>query len=140
MTEINKYPWCRHGIDKSGYCAECKVASLITTIESQKEEIEKLRTKLEAKLVFVNNGNEDQRWYQQEQQTAQIESLQKENEQLRHRDRVVSLTNETLGRYVREGKEEIDRLKEKLKHSKLTPMEKMSEAMETISHIQEGDK
>jgi prefoldin subunit 5 len=42
---------------------------------------------------------------------ATIESLQKENARLRHRDRVVSLTNETLGRYVREGKEEIEKWK-----------------------------
>lgn len=41
MTETTEYPWCRHGINKSGYCAECKVASLITTIESlQKEDAE----------------------------------------------------------------------------------------------------
>jgi hypothetical protein len=43
MTEITELPWCRHGINKSGYCADCKVSSLITTIESQKEEIEKWR-------------------------------------------------------------------------------------------------
>lgn len=44
---------------------------------------------------------------------ATVESLQKENEQLRHRDRVVSLTNETLARYVNEGKEEISSLNER---------------------------
>jgi hypothetical protein len=51
-------------------------------IESQKEEIEKLQTRLNAKFVFINNGNEDQRWYQQEQQIAQIESLQKQVKEL----------------------------------------------------------
>lgn len=45
---------------------------------------------------------------------GQLESLQKENERLRHRDRVVSLTNETLGRYVREGKEQIKSQKEEI--------------------------
>lgn len=54
------------------------------TIASQKEEIEKLRSTLEAKLVFINNGNETQRWYQQELRENQIESLQKENVALKN--------------------------------------------------------
>jgi hypothetical protein len=40
-----------------------------------------------------------------------VRGLIGEVERLEHRDRVVSLTNETLGRYVREGKEEISSLK-----------------------------
>lgn len=38
--------------------------------------------------------------------------LQNQNNELQHRDKVVSLTNETLGRYVHEGKSEIKQLRE----------------------------
>jgi hypothetical protein len=79
MTEINLDPMKQAIQDYAdGRCANFSnkqfiswLSSLITTIESQKEEIEKLR----------------------------------------HRDRVVSLTNETLGRYVNEGKYQIISLK-----------------------------
>jgi hypothetical protein len=54
-----------------------------TTIKSQKEEIEKLKKDLNAKLVFVSDGQEQDRWVLQEQQIALIESLQKDSGYLR---------------------------------------------------------
>jgi chromosome segregation ATPase len=42
------------------------------------------------------------------------ERLKEENKQLQYRDKIVSLANDTLGRYVREGKEEISELRARI--------------------------
>ena len=80
-------------------------------IVDKNEHIRALRIAKEHEIECHENSCFD---YQEQiiKKDKYLEKAQKENEALRYRDKIVSLANETLGRYVREGKEEIERLKE----------------------------
>jgi hypothetical protein len=89
------------------------LASLITTIESKGEQLETCKEAIEAIVEDHRNQKiKTDEWIQKIE--AEARGYMKENEQLRHRDRVVSLTNETLGRYVREGREQIESLQKEV--------------------------
>lgn len=103
-----------------------RIAALNAIIESQKEDIEDVKRHLGEHIAGLE---------------SEVESQKEEIERLSHRDRVVSLTNETLGRYVNEGKEEIKQWKthyDKLLERKRR-LEKFVPA-DQIAVLDEGEK